>query len=113
MIALNDYICDDVTTSCGTADCNYRTGQLVDADITSYLDLAGRTRCDADITSYLDLAGRTRWIKQNRMILFERLGAVLGRNGGFVRYWSRKKLLLIFFRKLFKRTIYGFYSGFV
>jgi len=97
MIALNDYICDDVTTSCGTAYCNYRTGQLV----------------DADITSYLDLAGRTRWIKQNRMILFERLGAVLGRNGGFVRYWSRKKLLLIFFRKLFKRTIYGFYSGFV
>jgi len=56
MIAVNDYIFDDVD-------------DVIEA------------------ISHLDMAERARWIHQNRMILFERLGAVITRSGGDVNYW--------------------------
>lgn len=75
---------DDVTVSGGTADSGYQFDRI------QYVEAFG----------YMDMAERSHWINENRMILFERLGAVLDYGGWAVRYWSigtGGKLILQFF----------------
>jgi hypothetical protein len=62
MIAGNYIIEADVTASGGTADFDYQF--------------------DAEAVDAMRSAERTRWINQNRMIMFRRLGAVLSRAAG-------------------------------
>ena len=60
----------------------------------------------------MDMAERTAWIRENRMILFMRLGAVLSRSGGSVKYWLTKTNQFNY-EKTITPFVVEFTSGFV
>jgi hypothetical protein len=71
MIAGNYIIEADVTASGGTADFDYQF--------------------DAEAVDAMRSAEKEAQIRENLMILFMRLGAVLSRGGGSVKYWRNTK----------------------
>ena len=88
----------DVTASGGTAS----AGTASTADYY----VAGIT---AEAIAAWDTVEREAWIRENRMILFMRLGAVLG-SGRIVKYWRISKSQFNFD---FNKTLLLSLSGFV
>jgi len=64
------------------------------------------------VITAMDMAERTAWIRENLMILFMRLGAILSRSGGFVKYWLTETRQFNY-RKTITPFIVGYLSGFV
>ena len=96
MIAVIHSFGTDVTTPGGTdqIDGYYETGIAAGAIVA------------------MDTAERTAWIRENLMILFMRLGAILSRSVGFVKYWLTETRQFNY-RKTITPFIVGYLSGFV
>ena len=96
MIAVIHSFGTDVTTPGGTdqIDGYYETGIAAGAIVA------------------MDTAERTAQIRENRMILFMRLGAVLSRSGWFIKYWLTKTNQFNY-EKTITPFIVEFPSGFV